>query len=205
MTREIRIYVEGGGNGKDTKARLRQGFSGFFQEMREKACEQRINWHIIACGSRNSTFDDFKIACRMHTNAFNVLLVDSEGPVSSEPRQHLKDQDGWTIETPNDQCHLMAQTMEAWLIADVAALEEFYGQGFQKSAIPLSQNVEKIDKVVLSQAFKQATRKTSKGTYHKTRHAPKLLECINPDLVRRRARHCDRIFNEINEVIDRNN
>ena len=32
MVKEIRVYIEGGGDGKNTKALIRQGFSGFLQD-----------------------------------------------------------------------------------------------------------------------------------------------------------------------------
>lgn len=42
MVSEIRVYVEGGGNSKDTRARLREGFSGFLRDLVDKARQKRI-------------------------------------------------------------------------------------------------------------------------------------------------------------------
>ena len=198
---EIRIYVEGGGDGKETKAWLRRGFGSFLAELRDLARARRTRWRIVAAGSRRSAFEDFETACRTHPGAFNVLLVDAEGPVSARPRQHLREQDGWNIETPDDHCHLMVQTMEAWLVADIDGLGQFYGQGFQRSAIPTNPNVEEIDKDVLEPALVRATRRSQKGRYHKTRHAPKLLERLSPSVVRAKAEHCDRLFATLRRVI----
>ena len=79
MVNEVRIYAEGGGAGKDTKAAIRRGFGEFLRQLRTLARERRIRWNIIACGPRNAAFDAFKTALRTHTTAFNVLLVDAEG------------------------------------------------------------------------------------------------------------------------------
>lgn len=96
MVSEIRIYVEGGGDGHDSKASLRRGFSAFLNEPKLLARERRIRWQIIACGPRNDTFDNFITALETHAGAFNILLVDSEDPVRSDPWTHLQERDGWT-------------------------------------------------------------------------------------------------------------
>src|SRR6266480_6551154 len=144
---EIRIYVEGGGDSKDSKAAVRQGFRLFFDQLVEKARNRRIRWQIIACGGRNQTYDSFETALRTNPAAFNMLLVDSEGEVNDECRIHLRTRDGWRLNTAfEEQCHLMVQMMEAWVIADTEALEQFYGQGFYVGSIPGNANVEQIQK-----------------------------------------------------------
>src|SRR5215471_7595512 len=110
---EIRLYIEGGGDGRDTKARLREGFSGFLRELVNLARSKRIKWQIIACGPRNRAFDDFKTALETHPDAFNILLVDAEGPVQVYTRlwQHVQSRDGWSVPDIGDEhCHLMVQT-----------------------------------------------------------------------------------------------
>ncbi|MFZ0912336.1 MAG: DUF4276 family protein [Candidatus Korobacteraceae bacterium] len=200
MVGEIRIYVEGGGDSKDTKAFFRQGFSAFLHALRSEARRRKVRWSIIACGPRQRAFEDFKIAGREHPTAFNVLLVDSESPVLSPPWQHLGERDGWDIRgLSNDRCHLMVQAMEAWFIADIETLSQYYGQGFNANPIPASQNVENTGKEVLNRSLKEATRNTSKGEYHKGRHAYKLLELIDPIIVRHASQHCDRLFVTIAE------
>ena len=132
MVSEIRIYAEGGGNGSESKAAIRQGFGQFFDPLRHLAQSHRIRWQVVACGGRNAAFDNFKIALRTHGEAFNVLLVDAETPVSRTPWAHLLARDGWQSPPVDDeQCHLMTQCIEAWLLADRGALRKFYGAGFQ--------------------------------------------------------------------------
>jgi len=192
---EIRIYVEGGGPGKHSKAAMRRGFGEFLTILRNAAQERHVCWHIVACGPRNDAFDAFCTALKTHTGAFNVLLVDSEGPVTTRPLQHLGTRDGWAIDNSLDEhCHLMVQMMESWFVADIDALENFYGNGFQRSAFPERINVEVIDKATLEHELKSATRDTRKGRYAKARHGPELLGRLDPDKVRRKAPHCERLF-----------
>jgi hypothetical protein len=88
----------------------------------------------------------------------------------------------------------MTQAMEAWFIADVTALAEFYGQGFHYGAIPRNPDVEQVPKAQLESGLRDASRQTQKGEYHKARHAWRILKLIDPGTVRRASAHCDRLF-----------
>jgi hypothetical protein len=195
MVKEIHIFLEGGGDGRNTKALIHQGFSRFFCRLVQIARQNKIKWNMTVCGSRNNAFRDFKNALKVNPNAFNVLLVDAEAPVHTMPCQHLKLRDNWNLPNIDDEhCHLMVQTMETWLIADIETLKKFYGQGFKENSIPKNPEVEKIDKNQLEPSLKAATRKTGKGEYHKIQHASKLLALLEVDKVRQAAPHCDRLF-----------
>ncbi|MBO3457474.1 DUF4276 family protein [Aetokthonos hydrillicola Thurmond2011] len=197
MVKEIRIYIEGGGDGKESKAKLREGFHKFLQVSRER----RIN--ITMCGKRNDAFRDFKNALKSHQDAFNLLLVDAEAPVKLSPWEHLKSRDNWDLPDVDDiHCHLMVQVMEAWFIADIETLRKFYGQGFKENAIKRSQDVESLDKDILNKKLKAATCNTSKGEYHKIKHASLLLASLNADQVRKASLHCDRLFRTLVQIID---
>ncbi|CAA9310236.1 MAG: hypothetical protein AVDCRST_MAG68-1297 [uncultured Gemmatimonadetes bacterium] len=191
MVKEIRIYVEGGG-GKESKALMRRAFGRFLSEVGSEAWERERGLQVVACGSREAAHEKFQRARTEHPTAFNVLLVDSEAPVTGTARDHLR---GWNLDSIMEtQVHLMVQAMEAWLIADPDTLARFYGQGFAANAIPRTKNVETIPKDDLVPALKRATRGTTKGEYHKTRHAFDLLAQIDPAKVRSRAPHCERLF-----------
>ncbi len=194
MVAEVRIYLEGGGDRKDTRAAIRRGMGRFLEPLSRLARRRRIGWKIIACGSRNSAFDAFVYALKVHPGAFNVLLVDSEGPVTTSPRDHLRRRDGWNPDAEDESLQLMVQMMEAWFVADVPALASFYGNGFRRNAIPKTKDVEQIDKTRLERALDHATSGTTKGRYHKIRHGEPLLARIRSKEVRKRARHCDRLF-----------
>lgn len=135
MVSEIRLYVEGGGDGKETKAHMREGFHIFLQKIVELARAKRIKWQIIACGPRTKAFSAFETALATHPEACNILLVDAEGPVHTLLWQHLQNRDDWSVSgIDNKNCHLMVQTMEAWLMADKDTLARFYGPGFRGGA-----------------------------------------------------------------------
>ena len=202
MVSEIRLYVEGGGDGKDTKARMRQGFHAFLQKVVELARSKRIKWQIIACGPRTKAFSALETALATHPEAYNILLVDAEGPVHTLPWQHLQNRDGWSVSDIDDEhCHLMVQTMEAWFIADRDALARFYGPGFGEGALPKQSNVEQIDKSTLASTLQAATRHTSKGEYHKIRHGCTLLAQLESAKVRRAAPHCERLFTTLERLL----
>jgi Domain of unknown function (DUF4276) len=191
---EIRIYVEGGGDGKETRAAIRRGLGKFLEPLRQLARRRRIRWTTIACGGRHSAYSLFVQALKDHPDAFNVLLVDSEAPVTTSARDHLARSEGWDPDTEDACLQLMAQTMEAWFVADVETLARFYGAGFRKNAIPKTQDVEQIDKARLERALNRASAETRKGRYHKIRHGGPLLGLLDASRVRARARHCDRLF-----------
>jgi len=204
MVKEIRIYIEGGGDSNNTKALIRRGFSQFFQELVQLARSKNIKWSITVCGSRNNTFRDFKNALKSHPNSSNILLVDAEAPVDKNhtPWEHLNQRDKWTqLEIDNIYCHLMVQTMEAWIIADIETLKKFYGKGFKENAIPKTSDVEKIEKSTLASSLKEATRNTSKGEYQKIKHAAKLLEMLDVKKVRQASDYCNRLFETLEAMI----
>ena len=202
MVREIRIYIEGGGNDRLSWRKIRAGFGEFFDSLRQLARLHRIEWSIIPCGPRSNTFEDFKLGLKQHPNAFNVLLVDSESPVNLSRRDHLRQQDHWKITAlQEDQCHLMVQAIEAWLVADPDAMAEFYGQGFRRNVLPRREDVEAIAKGDLMAKIESAVKGTQKKTYKKIDHCAELLKRLDPQKVRARARHCDLLFTTLENRI----
>ena len=201
MSREIRIHVEGGGDARETKQDLRRGFGEFLSELRDKAREERICWTIVACGSKRKTLDFFDTAIKQHPDAFNVVLVDSDGPVTGKRLEHLRDHDQLEVlGVHEEQCHLMVQIMEAWFLCDPETLKEYYGQGFRERPIPKTTDVEQIDRDEVKSILREATRGTkTKGEYHKTRHAPEILERIDASKVRNRSHHCRLLFDTIED------
>jgi hypothetical protein len=194
---EIRIYVEGGGNKADTKARFREGMSVFLGQLRSKARANAIRWNIIACGGRDQAYKRYVDSLQKYPSAFNVLLVDAEAAVTicDKPWQHLAGRDGWdNAGSSDDNCHLMVQMMEAWFIADPLSLANYYGQGFRPNCIPSTPNVETVPKAQLLTILAKATRNTTKGEYGKISHGCQLLQRIDPVVVRSKAPYCERLF-----------
>ena len=74
----VTIYIEGGGDSKELHTRCRAGF----RELLEKCGYRGHMPKLVACGGRNSAFDDFKAALRSgKTGDFVLMLIDSEDPL----------------------------------------------------------------------------------------------------------------------------
>ena len=89
----------------------------------------------------------------------------------------------------------MVQVMEAWFLADRDALQRYYGREFLVNRLHGSAtDVESIPKNDVLLGLIRATERTRKGRYHKTQHAPDLLELVDVGKVRRNAPACERLF-----------
>lgn len=194
------LFVEGGGRSNQDQA-MRKAFRTFLKAIDDCAYSKGVRFNIVPCGSRLETYKRFKNAVATDAaDTFNVLLVDSEASISESglPWKHLKQRqgDGWDCPdgATDENCHLMAQTMESLFFADPDAVAEYYNGGFNRNALGNRLNVEEIEKDQLVPKLEQATRATKKGLYHKMNHGPELLEKIDPLKVRARAPHCDRLF-----------
>ena len=92
--------------------------------------------------------------------------------------------------------------MESWFLADPEKLASYYGNGFTNKALKPNPRVEEIPKTNVLKCLKQATKKTQKGAYHKTAHAPHILKMLDPTKVRKAAPNCDRLFRELLAKLD---
>lgn len=191
----VRVYVEGGGDNKDTLKRCKEGFARYCQKVVPPSHSPRI----VACGGRQQAFDRFLTAIgESLPDETCALLVDSEGAVRTGSEvQHLQDRDGWNFpDLYHHRVFLMVQAMEAWFLADHSVLTSFYNGGFQGNSLPRNPNIESIAKDRLEPALKHATRQTrTKGEYHKTKHGFALLELVDPEAVGNASLHAKR-FND---------
>ena len=197
---KVKIYVEGGGDGKDLKTRCRKGFSSFF----EKANLAGRMPRVVACGGRDTAFDKFHTAFGARkADEFIVLLVDSESPVADDagPWQHLAGRDGW--DTPHaatdEHAHLMVQCMEAWFLADRDGLAKYYGGDFNLNALPRRREIEKVAKDDLFDGLRNATRRCKKGEYGKGRHSFDILAETDPAKVFGASPHARRMIDTLRE------
>ena len=82
----VKLYVEGGGDSKTLKRACRRGFGKFL----ERAGVAGRMPRIVACGSRDNAYENFKTAHDLDDGRA-MLLVDAEAQVTSPgPWQHLK-------------------------------------------------------------------------------------------------------------------
>ncbi len=191
----LRVYVEGGGDRGELKARCRQGFTAFFQKAGFKDRMPRI----IACGSRAKALDKFSSAFgKAMDDDFIVLLVDSEGPVaaSSGSLFHLEKGGGWNkpAGATDDNAHLMVQCMEAWFLADKEALAGYFGDDFSINSLPRRLEVEAISTSDIEAGLKTATRRCKKGQYDKGNHSFQILAGLSPRKVTEASPHARRFI-----------
>ena len=198
---KCKVYVEGGGNTKVTRAACRKGFSEFFGRAGLKGRMPRV----MPCGDRREAYDDFCEALgAAHDDEFVLLLVDSEEPVAegSDPWSHLGNRaaDRWSRprEAGDDSAQLMVQCMEAWFLADQDSLARFFGAGFNRSALPARSDVENVPKDDIEAGLKMATRRCGKKlTYHKGRHSFAILAELDPGKVTAASPHAKRLVDAI--------
>ena len=193
MPAEIRIYFEGDRS-------LRKGFRDFFDELYRNGLRIRL----IPCGA--NAIENFMKGIKRNPQATNVLVKDSDEPFSERLFQRVRQDDHWDAaigrRVSNDTIHFMVQVMESWFLADQAALQTYYDQGFAAGRLPANSAVEQIPKDEVNRCLAAATRDTRKGRYHKTNHAPELLSVLNPAVVRAACPSCDRIFNTLAQLTD---
>jgi hypothetical protein len=184
----IAIYIEGGGDSRDGKALLRQGFEVLLEPQKHAARVRRLRWKLVLCGGRDSAFDAFQHAAQISGTEIVALLVDAEAPVAASTpagrAAHLLQRDKWNIDAADhERVHLMTQCMEAWIVADADALGSFYGKGFHLRALSKRHVLDEEPKAAVYAGLEAATKDTQKGSYGKIKHASELLKRIRPAVV----------------------
>ena len=195
--------MEGGGPGAGGKAAIRRGMDRFLRSAKDAARTAGIGWDLVPCGPRNETYKRFRAALNQtRESVANILLVDAEAGVTTNARVHLENQESWDLSAARDDAvHLMVQTMETWIVADPEALARYYGQGFKFDRLSHWTDLELEPKTQIENRLRAATRRTTKGRYHKIKHASELLRRIDPARVRARCPHCKRFFEDLDRVI----
>ncbi len=175
-----KLYLEGGGDSKDSHSRCREGFrkliegSGFIGRLPR----------LVACGVRNSTFDDFKTGHATKPESdYVAMLIDSEEPMDDIEAawQHLIRHDGWDkpAGASDEQVLFMTTCMETWIVADRKTLAEHFGSNLQKSALPALNNLERRPRQEVQKKLAHATRKCA-NVYTKGKRSFEVLGKLSP-------------------------
>lgn len=195
------VYVEGGGSGRELRAKCRKGFQAFFAK---SDLAGRLP-KVVASGSRSSAFDKFKAARHQaKSDELPMLLVDSEGPVSggSGTWSHLKAHDNWDKPSgaADDDGHLMVECMEAWFLADKDTLASHFGTGYSANAIPADPSIERVPKRDIEDGLRNATRNCSRGRYDKGRDSFAILGKLDPQKVTDASPHAARLVRTLRSL-----
>lgn len=203
---EVTVFVEGGGDSDAQHAKFRKNF----QTLLAKAGLSGKKPRVAVCGGRSFAYKDFK----NYRKGYGILLVDSESPISpitdehpAQPWEHLQRREGDKWSKPDgasdEQCHLMVQCMEAWLIADKETLTQYFGSGFKENKLPQNTDIPAIPKANLLLGLENATKTCRKGCYSKGSHSFELLGLIDPAKIKDKCTWAKRFFETLDQVMAR--
>ncbi|MCS6909022.1 MAG: DUF4276 family protein [Anaerolineales bacterium] len=190
----VYLYVEGGGDSSEEHSRCREGF----RKLLEKAGFSGRMPRIVAGGGRRATFDRFKTAL-LDSGKTAILLVDSEVPVTRTPWEHLQVHDGW--ERPaaavDDQAQFMVTCMETWMMADRAALREFFGSALNEGALLPLNDLERRQRDEVQEALERATGQQ----YRKGKRSFQVLAGLSPATLQQHLPYFRRLVETLNAYL----
>lgn len=196
---KVKIYIEGGGESKSLHIKCREAFRKLIERMGFTGRMPATK----ACGSRNAAYEDFKIALRTASaDEYPLLLVDSEGPVSESPWQHLHTSDGWSRPegAGEAQVSLMVQCMETWCAADRKALREVFGSSMNDAPLPPLNDLEAVPKDRIQEALQQATRPCGKEkSYRKGQRSFDVVARLDPAELTKHLPHFEKFRKALDE------
>jgi len=205
VKKHVRVYIEGGAEGKTADSDFRRGWKKFLTELHETA---RTNGYhsleVVRGKGRDNAFHRFKTHIKECPNDLCVLLADSETEVPegthvwdivAQRKGDKWQRPGWVSER---HLYLMVVFVETWLLTDPEALQAFFKKDFDARSLPTT-NLEERSKDDVERALKQATEKCKNGPY---RHgqAHEIIEIVRPERVRT-LRHGLRLFEELDNLI----
>ena len=205
VKRCVRVYIEGGAEGRGADGDFRRGWKKFLNELHELARARGYHsLEVVRGKGRGNTFERFKRHRAEHPEDLSVLLVDAEMAVPAGTRvwDVVARREGDRWERPpwatERHLYLMVHFVETWLLTDQDALREFFKQGFNSNGLPTTQ-LEARSKQDIERALKKATQDSRKGPYTHG-HANEILETLRPDRVKTLA-HGRRLFETLGRLI----
>ena len=206
MKRHVRVYIEGGAEGKTADSDFRRGWKKFLNEIHELAREYGYrSLEVVRGKGRGNAFDRFIKHKNVWPDDLSVLLADSEMavPAGASVWKIVSDRDKWKKPAwaTDRHLYLMVHFVETWLLTDQDALKQFFDGRLNVKVLP-STNLENRSKNEIENALRRATKDTKKGAY---RHgqAHEIIELVNPERVKT-LQHGNRLFTTLGELIEQN-
>lgn len=186
----IRIYIEGGGDGRILDTLFRQGWQRFFQAAGLSGHMPRV----VRGGGRAQTWDMFMTAVsNPPSGVVPLLLVDSEGPLSPGHSvwDHLQSRDGWARpeNAAEHQAFLMVQLMETWFLADRELLRRYFGADLRENHFREWPDLESVPKDTILRSLEMATAGCGRKKYAKGQVSFEILRDLSPGLVEEKCPH----------------
>ena len=160
------VYLEGSNH-------LRRPLGNFLR----RAAGAQIALNVLPCRDRGRAIRLFG----QTQSVDSLLLIDSEGDDLNTLRQLVVSRT--RLPNATDRTFFMVQLMEAWFLADRDCLTTYYGASLRNRRLPNNRQPESVRKNDVLNRLRQATQGSPKGAYHKTDHAPEILEQLNPTTV----------------------
>ncbi|PZS04121.1 MAG: hypothetical protein DLM69_02200 [Candidatus Chloroheliales bacterium] len=164
---------------------------------------------VRSCGSDASAVKDFAtefVRGRVGGKSFIMLLVDSDEYVPAIPDtgalNHIqrKFKSGGRSRLPAavqpDQVHLMVQAMEAWFIADLDALEKYYGKRLKKL-----DDIVEIERTPRPKSRLKAAAQAIRQDYDEIEDGRELLARVRIRQLESRCPNFKRLLDKLWEVL----
>lgn len=207
MKRHVRVYIEGGAEGRVGDNDFRRCWKKFLNELHDlaRATGRYHSLEVVRGRGRGNAFRLFERHRNRHPNDLCVLLVDSEGAVPEGTKvwdvvaQRADDrwsQPRWAGES---HLYLMVHSVETWLLTDQDALHRFFRHGFAPNVLPTTA-LEQRPKEEIFKALKRATINSNRGAYQHG-HAHLIIEDVRPERVKGLS-HGKRLFETLGKLID---
>ena len=189
VKRCVRVYIEGGAEGRGADADFRRGWKAFLIELHDLA--RIFEYHeltVIRCKGRANAYHRFVTGKSQFPDDLCVLLVDFEMAVPTGgcvwDVVARRDGDKWQRPQWATERHLylMVHFVETWLLTDQDALSKFFKRNFNPAGLPTT-NLEDRSKQAVEAALKKATKDLSKGPYQHGQ-AHEIIEIVRPERVR---------------------
>lgn len=205
VSRHVRVYIEGGAEGRTADRDFRRGWKKFLNELHELARQNGYHsLEVVRGKGRGNAFNRFTKHKAEYPRDLCVLLADAETsiPDGASVWSIVANREGDRWQRPSwateRHLYLMVHFVETWLLTDIDALQSFFKRGFRPDLLP-STNLEARSKAEVEQALKRATQGTLKGTYsHGQAH--EIIEIVRPEKVKS-LKHGQRLFSSLSRLI----